>query len=778
MNQHPQNNVSELRDLQDRIRLLEEEKAAIQEKLTNAQSQLDKLNALSELSAESALFLDEKLTIIDCNKAAISLFECSKKEELLGQTIANFLSGDVIDKIQNKLKERLNGFSNFKIQSSLTKKNKQAAHINLSITYPSNNCIIILLQDTTEITQIQAESKKQIEILAKLSIFNYEIKQASTCSELKESLCNQCILLTEADETWVLSNISGDQIELVAYKDHLITVQNANLNKDWLTHSLSFLDTPQDVYILENTNQIKVPGIDYSENIEFQYVIGSRHRSGNWTLLGLNYKSKIKNVDDLEFLRNIFSQVFTTFENLANYEKLIENETRFRAIIEKSENVVCVLNKDLVYSYVSPSIQNYYYDAKDFLNKKPGVFTHPDDVHLYLEALNRVLNTTTSSISIPTIRNLRKDGSITYSHIGITDMRQVKGVEGLVINIKDINQRIQYESKLRQSEEKFRNIFNIGNDPIYIADLKGKFLEVNNMAVERTGVSKSDYLKLTLHNFSPEISKERVDEFIAEIIKTGSATTEESYKNKEGILVYFQITGKLIDYNNDKALLLRTINITDKKNSQRQILDTVIKTEESERARFARELHDGIGPYLSAIKFFLQTLMREEDPETRNSINKKALESIDEIIRNIKEISNNISPRVLNHFGIIPAINSLIKKVSDNQIDISIHSNIEGVRFNENVEINIFRICTELINNSLKHSKATKLELSLTKEGENLIVTYSDNGIGFNYKKKYAQGSGSGLFNIENRVNSLNGKYEFKSCLNNGLKVKAIFEIK
>lgn len=628
------------------------------------------------------------------------------------------------------------------------------------------------------INQIQSEAQRQIEVLAKLSIFNNEIKQAQTCNELKESLCNQCMLLTEAQEAWVLSNISDTQIELVGYKNQSIKIQKFNADKYFTTNTLAFLNSPQDIYIFDKNHLINIPEITDFENIDYQYIIGSKHHSGNWTLLGLNYTTKNPNENDLEFLRNIFSQVFTTFENLTNYQKLIENENRFRAIIEKSDNVIAIINKNLVYTYISPSLKKYALNPDDFIGKEPGLFTHPDDAPVYLDALDQVLNHNIETISLPSIRTLLKDGVISYSAIDITNMMHVKGVEGLVINIVNINPRIQYELKLRQSEEKFRNIFNSGNDPIYITDLQGNFLEINDMAVERTGFSKSDFLNTNLQSFSTEIPHERVNDFIAEIIRRGTATTEESYKNKEGSLVYFQITGKLIDYNNDKALLLRTINTTDKKNSQRQILDTVIKTEESERARFARELHDGIGPYLSAIKFFLQTLSLENDPETRVSINHKALESIDEIIRNIKEISNNISPRVLNHFGIIPAINTLVKKVTDNHVEININSNIEGIRFNENIEINIFRIYTELINNSLKHSQATKLNISLMKEDNHLIAIYSDNGIGFNFKKKYSLGKGSGLFNIENRVNSLYGKYEFKTCPNNGLKFKAIFEIK
>jgi PAS domain S-box-containing protein len=782
MNRYSEKDDRGLSDLPQPTNQPEAEKNDLLNDLNAAKLALDKLQMFADLSPDSLLFLDKSTLIIDCNTAAVSQFGCDGKTDLIGKSFYELMPPKAKDAVQHKIEGNLQNNLGCKVETTFRKSNGHefAAILSLSAKFDTNNVAAAIVQDISHVRKIQADANKQIEVLAKLSIFNYEIKQAQTCSELKQSLCNQCVVLTEANEAWILSNVSETQTELVCCNNQLNTTQYADVDKNFAPEALKFLSTPQDVYIFEHKNIINPPGLKHHNPIAIQYVIGTKLRSGNWTLLGLNYDSvaKAKNEGDLEFLRNIFSQVFTTLENLSTYEKLIENETKFRTIIEKSDNVICILSKELVYTYISPAINNYQYQPSDMVGKRPGDFTHPDDKHLYLEAVHKVFLNKTETVSIPSIRNLRKDGSITYSSVDITNMMHIKGVEGLVINLRDINQQINYEIKLRQSEEKFRNIFNSGNDPVYITDLRGNFLEINDVAVTRTGFSKTEFLSTNLQNFSSEIPHERALSFIAEIIKDGSANTEESYIDKEGNKVYFQVTGKLIDYNNGKALLLRTINISDRKKIERQILDTIINTEENERARFARELHDGIGPYLSAIKFFLQTLSRENDVDTRNSITHKALESIDEIIRNIKEISNNISPRVLNHFGIIPAINTLVKKVSDSHVAITINSNIEGIRFSENMEINIFRIYTELINNSLKHSKATHLTISLTKDDNNLIAIYSDNGIGFDFNKKYALGKGSGLYNIANRVNSLYGKYEFMTAINNGLKFKATFEIK
>jgi len=116
--------------------------------------------------------------------------------------------------------------------------------------------------------------------------------------------------------------------------------------------------------------------------------------------------------------------------------------------------------------------------------------------------------------------------------------------------------------------------------------------------------------------------------------------------------------------------------------SESRILSAIIKTEENERQKFAKELHDGLGPLLSSIKMALSAL----GPDRENSVNRRILENsnklIDESVATIKEISNKLSPHVLNHFGLLRAIKSFIEKVeSPKKLQIKVNSGIGDMRF-------------------------------------------------------------------------------------------------
>jgi PAS domain S-box-containing protein len=771
----------ELARLREQIEVLRIEKNNLATNLEQASQELKKHQQLFDHSSDALMILNHSALVTDCNTTCVNLFGWKSKDDIRGKSFYDFIPSHNKESLRLMIDSGLHHKSEVPIETVFLKNNESKIQALLSFSNQgmANKALVAIIKDLTPMVKIQEDASKQIEVLAKLSIFNNEIKQAHTSRELKLSLCSQCVLLTQACEVWFLSQEAHNMAELIFYSPHGISTRHIEVDNSFYIQTLKFLNQPQDVYVFENQNLIHLPGEKANKHITFQYIIGTHLRTGNWTLLGLNYDHLpiAEKNGDIDFLRNIFSLIFSSLENLNTYEKIIENENRFRAIIENSDNVICVLNEDLKYTYVSPNITKYNISDNLLLGHKVGHLIHPDDKHKYIEAIQYIIDHKNESVTLPAIRTGKKGDTISFSDVHLTNMLHIKGVEGLVVTFRDINERMAYENKLRQSEEKFRNIFNLGNDPIYITDLNGNFLEVNDVATDRTGLTKEEFLSTNLKYIASTIAPQRVASFIDEIIQKGSATAEDSFVNKYGNYLFFEINGKLIDYNNTQALLLRTINVTELKNIEHRILETIIKTEERERARFARELHDGIGPYLSAIKFFLQTLTLENNEESRATINHKALESIDETIRSIKEISNNLSPRVLTHFGIIAALKALIKKVTESHVTIDIQSNIEGIRFDENMEINIFRIVTELVNNSLKHAKANQLNISLMLNNNQLTITYSDNGIGFNFHKKYALGKGSGLYNIANRVKSLHGTCDFTTSVDKGLFFKAIFKI-
>mgnify|MGYP001309309450 FL=1 len=209
-----------------------------------------------------------------------------------------------------------------------------------------------------------------------------------------------------------------------------------------------------------------------------------------------------------------------------------------------------------------------------------------------------------------------------------------------------------------------------------------------------------------------------------------------------------------------------------------EVLSAIIKTEENERSRFAKELHDGLGPLLSSIKMSVSAIKKQMDGKNDGSIIENTEKLIDESIFTIKEISNNISPHILNNFGLYKALQSFITKIQvSNNIDIMLNSNIGQKRFNYNVEVVFYRIICELITNTLKHASARRITIDLFETDNELILEYIDDGKGFSPEKAEQTGTGMGLSNMRSRVNSLNGRYEAISkkgmgvCFNISVKV-------
>lgn len=209
-------------------------------------------------------------------------------------------------------------------------------------------------------------------------------------------------------------------------------------------------------------------------------------------------------------------------------------------------------------------------------------------------------------------------------------------------------------------------------------------------------------------------------------------------------------------------------------NRQRQqlnkrILTAVLRTEEKSRSRFSKELHDGLGPLLSSAKMSLSALAREEYNAEQKEIIGNTTYVIDEAIRSLREISNNLSPHVLNDFGLARGVQNFIaKSASMHDAKIRFTTNLRDERYDSDVEVIMYRVICELINNSLKHSGCKAINLSLSQNGNVLVLDYTDNGRGFN--PQAMMDCGMGLSNIASRINSLGGTLDIVGSKGKGMR--------
>ena len=210
-----------------------------------------------------------------------------------------------------------------------------------------------------------------------------------------------------------------------------------------------------------------------------------------------------------------------------------------------------------------------------------------------------------------------------------------------------------------------------------------------------------------------------------------------------------------------------------RKTSEKRMLMGIIQGEENARRTIAGDLHDGMGPLLSSVKMIISAAdTRKMNPENRKIV-EQTCSVIDEAIVTLREISNHLSPHLLKNYGLVKAIETLTKQLFANSpIKVVLHSGISDKRYDYDVEINVYRIVTELLNNSVKHAGAANIEMELKEEaGKRLMVDYRDDGKGMEPGFFYGQEvtfSGMGLDNIYSRVTSLDGSVSVESSPGKG----------
>lgn len=198
-------------------------------------------------------------------------------------------------------------------------------------------------------------------------------------------------------------------------------------------------------------------------------------------------------------------------------------------------------------------------------------------------------------------------------------------------------------------------------------------------------------------------------------------------------------------------------------------IQSVIDTQEQERQRLSRDLHDGLGQMLLAIKLKMDQIVISE-----GSKHQKYLHEANELLKNaiseIRVISEDLTPVVLSNFGLEEGIKKLCRdSIQSTSIKMSlICDNLDKVKLGAKNQIYIYRILQEAINNIIKHSEATKVTIRVVSNYNQLLLHIQDNGKGFDNNSK---NFGSGLKNIEERTQMLEGEMELISSVVDGTKI-------
>jgi PAS domain S-box-containing protein len=364
-----------------------------------------------------------------------------------------------------------------------------------------------------------------------------------------------------------------------------------------------------------------------------------------------------------------------------------------------------------------------------------------------------------------------------FAFLWIVNLRKVVKSRTSALKV-EMELNIQKSSELEKSEEKFRTIFTSSLDGILIMSFTGDFIEVNPAFINLTKYTRNELIHMNAY----EIVLEKYHPVIANDLNNAkqsltNISRELEIKTRDNQIIPIELATKFAQFEISLAAVIIVRDIRERKQMQKKIISAIIETEEKERKRLAGDLHDEVGPALASIGLYVSTLARKLENTEHVALLETIMKIIKNATQNIRIIATNLSPHVLERYGLDAAISTEIYNL-EQLLPIALNSNLKNLRFNRQIETVYFRIIKELLNNTIKYAHATKADIALSSENDYLILLYSDDGKGFNYDLLQPNNqNGIGLLNIESRIKSIDGDFSIDTSENKGfrfhLKVQA-----
>ncbi len=335
--------------------------------------------------------------------------------------------------------------------------------------------------------------------------------------------------------------------------------------------------------------------------------------------------------------------------------------------------------------------------------------------------------------------------------------------------ISDISDRQNWFYQFRDQQKLLRKYLDVTSSIFLILDSKGNIVLINKVGSETLGTTEKEAIgKNWIDNFIDPDEKESVRKTFKKMIngKTKDTNTFENH------IINFEGKKRLIEWSNTvlrnkngsiDAVLSNGIDITERRESEDARTEAIFTGQEMERRRLAQELHDGLGQAISAIGLNMNAL----EPELENfnikfkGIYSELKEKLNNAFDEIKTISKNLTPKILEDYGLSRALKYLGETLDNStavELNFSLHGDLDTI--DSKVSLSIYRSVQELLSNALRHANANKINVYVTRSKKSILVIVEDDGNGFDPDKLTL---GFGISNLKSRVELLKGKLDIDS---------------
>ena len=349
---------------------------------------------------------------------------------------------------------------------------------------------------------------------------------------------------------------------------------------------------------------------------------------------------------------------------------------------------------------------------------------------------------------------------------------------------QEIQERTQIEEALRESEERFRTIFEKSRDAICVIDEGGHYLMINEAMCELTGVSREELLKTHYSVFMDVNTYELMEEYWSQRKPKEPAPRRYEFEliRPDGDIRTVENVPAVIQLPDTPVTLAILRDVTERRRMEdalESMRSKLLNLQESERSKISRVLHDTIGQNIGILDFNLATIVEILDETSLESIS-GLIDNMRNVIREtgdkLRDISSGLHPRLVQELGLVAGVRNLIDRFQG-ATWIEVHSSIQidELHIDESVAVNLYRIVQEALTNIVKHSKCSSVLFEMSVEDGRLGVMVKDNGTGFSLKdvsQRDIEQRGMGLFIMEERAKAIGGRLQIHSEPDQGTNVQ------
>lgn len=350
--------------------------------------------------------------------------------------------------------------------------------------------------------------------------------------------------------------------------------------------------------------------------------------------------------------------------------------------------------------------------------------------------------------------------------------------------VKDITDNKFADVALKESEDRFRSFFELTADLMVISDTSGYFKDINSSWSHVLGFSKEEFLGKPFFDFIHPDDVVKTKTIITEKINRGSTVLsfENRYLKKGGGIVWLEWTSQLNTQKGQIYAIAR--DITARKNAEAELQSSleqlhaltiyIEKVRENERIIISRELHDDLGQALTAVKIDLG-LIKNKVSDTNTILRiEKVSALVSDTIKTVQRLTSQLRPQIIDDLGLNVAIEWHVKEFTERtgiEVFPTLNSSLE---ISAEASLTVFRIMQESLTNIARHSKATKVNISLFQNGDYIQFRIADNGIGITENETTSKKS-FGLLGMKERASSLGGTLNIYNENGQGTVIMLIF---